>query len=583
MEIEKRYQELKCYQSLPESYKECLDKLIEDYAESLNTPIHVGNTLFTPHDFNHHCYNLYRIISNNLCDLRIGPDRKTQLSGFELFLLDVAVLFHDYAMSTTTTLNVERKVHSADSAQYVLEQWDNYDSSLYKNGQSAKMTSNDIKALATIIKAHSDEKGSKAPPKTGIFADELKTKMPSSDPEPIRAKFLAGILRLADELDITSDRIGDVHLVSQLSPDDPDNCFSYQCWDDLRYFSSLQNDQEIHTQLNLVLDDEEILKQIAKGDEEFVVSRIWKVKNKIDEELSAIWEHIFQKEEISRSIIRIQKIEISTTLKQHIQGPLTPALESSLPSGDNFAVPPVEGGVRLSVLSKPADMGSGSATKDTPLILSSDAQKKLDNFIIRHKLVETGHFHMRGSWCARDWIDTTKILEQPKLLDTCIQPMVQHIKKIFDLENTAILGIDLNGTLMGVRIAAELQCPFTLLVPPQESFNPDSRVNLDRFEKVIYITDVVMFGATIKNVTEQHALKSKVLGTYALLYRRPAPYMVAKTPGSAGTKDIEKPLFQDVIPLYCISDTFSSEMVLKAECPWKDRETGCIACNKITK
>ena len=88
MAIEQRYQNLKCYQLLPDSYKACLDKLIEDYAEELNTPIHVGDSLYTPHDFNHHCYNLYRIISNHLCDLRVGIDRRTQFSGFELFLLE---------------------------------------------------------------------------------------------------------------------------------------------------------------------------------------------------------------------------------------------------------------------------------------------------------------------------------------------------------------------------------------------------------------------------------------------------------------------------------------------------------------
>lgn len=580
MAIEKRYQELKCYQLLPDPYKACLDKLIEDYAEELNRPIHVEGSLFTPHDFNHHCYNLYRIISNQLCDLRIGSDRRTQLSGFELFLLDVAVLFHDYAMSTSTTLNVERKTHSADSARCFLQQWSNHDSSLYKNGQSVKMTNNDVKVAAAIIKAHSDEKGPDAPEKTGIFAEDLKDEMDSSDPNPVRAKFLAGILRLADELDITSDRIGDVRLVSQLDLDDPDNRFSYQCWNDLHYFTSLRNDQEIHTQLNLVLDDEEIQTQFDSGDENFARSRVRKVKEKIDGELSMIWEHIFQRTEISRSIVRVQKIGIDTRLdKRYFQKPSEPFPLLD----DDFAVQHMKGGVRLQTASNPVAEETGEPAADGPLILSADVQKKLDNFIIQHKLVATGHFYMAGSWCARDWVDTTKILEQPELLDDCVQPMVQHIKKNFSLENTAILGIDLNGTLMGARIAAELQCAFALLIPPQESFNPDSRVSLGQFEHVIYITDAIMSGTTIADVTEQHGLESKVLGIYTLLYRRPIPYIMAKTPGCVETENFEKSLVQDISPVYCISDTFSSEVICRAECTWKDRKTGCIACNKITK
>lgn len=580
MAIEQRYQKLKCYQLLTDPYKTCLDKLIEDYAEELNAPIHVGDSLYTPHDFNHHCYNLYRIISNHLCDLRIGADRSTQLSDFELFLLDIAVLFHDYAMSTITTLNVERKTHSADSAQRFLQQWKNSDSSLYKNGQKANMSDNDIRAVAAIIKAHSDEKGPDAPEKTGILAEDLKDEMDSSDPNPVRAKFLAGILRLADELDITSDRIGNVHLAAQLDLDNPDNRVSYQCWNDLCYFASLRNDQEIHTQLNLVLDDKEIQTQFDNGDENNVRSRVWHVKEKIDGELSMIWEKIFQRTEISRTIIRVQKIGIETKLdKRYFQKPSEPVP----PLNDDFAISHMEGGVRLQTASKPAAGETSKPAADGPLILSADVQKKLDNFIIQHKLVTTGHFYMEGSWCARDWVDTTKILEQPDLLDACVPPMVQHIKNNFSLENTAILGIDLNGTLMGTRIAAELQCAFALLIPPQKSFNPDSRVKLEQFEHVIYITDAIMSGATIVNVTNQHGLKSKVLGIYALLYRKPIPYIMAKASSGAETENFEKPLFQGISPVYCISDTFSSEVVRKTECTWKDRKTGCIACNKITK
>lgn len=579
MAIEQRYRNLKCYQLLPDSYKACLDKLVEDYAEELNTPVHVGDSLYTPHDFNHHCYNLYRIISNHLCDLHIGSDRKTQLSEFELFLLDIAVLFHDYAMSTSTTLNVERKTHSADSARCLLQQWRNPDSSLYKNGQKANMRDNDIRAVAAIIKAHSDEKGPDAPKKTGIFAEDLKDEMDSSDPNPVRAKFLAGILRLADELDITSDRVGDIHLVDQLDPNDPDNRFSYQCWNDLHYFSSLRNDHEIHTQLNLVLDDQEIQTQFDNGDENFAKSRVQKVKEKIDGELSMIWDHIFQRVEVSRSIIRVQKIELETGLdKRYFQKPS----ELRSPLVDDFAVPHTEGGVRLQTAAQLIAGEAGEPTTDGSLILSTDVQKELDDFIIQHKLVATGHFYMKGSWCARDWVDTTKILEQPELLDICVQPMVRHIRKNFSLENTAILGIDLNGTLMGARIAAELQCAFALLIPPEES-TPDSRVSLGQFEHVIYITDAIMSGTTIAKATEKHGLESKVLGVYTLLYRKPVPYTAADASVCEKMKNLDKPLFQGITPMYCISDTFSSEVIRKTECTWKNRKTGCIACNKITK
>ena len=155
------------------------------------------------------------------------------------------------------------------------------------------------------------------------------------------------------------------------------------------------------------------------------------------------------------------------------------------------------------------------------------------------------------------------------------------------MDGNIILGIDLNGTLLGVRVAAKLRCPFGLLVPPQELSGPDGRVDFSRFQHVIYITDVVVTGDMIARVTESYQLEEKVIGTYALLYRRPVPHEVPPEKGdarTAGAREKEREqLYQFKRPLYCISDSFDCELTREADCSWIKSETGCISRHKIVK
>ena len=601
MGIEKRYQKLGCYRKLTPNYQDKLDRLIDAYADDLDAPIHVGDSLFTPHDFNHHCYNLYRIISENLCDLDIGGDRTKTLSEFELFLLDIAVLFHDCAMSSKVKLEVRREVHSADSAERFLKLWRDSESTLSKVRREANMSENDAKIVAAVIRAHSDDKSAPSPEKTGIFDEGLSDAMPSSDAGPVRAKFWAGILRLADELDITSDRLGDTRLKEQLDPGNADNRVSARHWKNLTYFSALRKSAEVETQLDLVLDEDAIREEIDKGNGDVVHAEIWKVKEKIDRELEKIKKEIFQKNALGRRIIRVETTAVSTRQERFKQPPQEEGAGDSpapvRPGGD-LDVPHGRGGTSLVKKSGGAKEETGDAPRqpagesEKPAevgvsVVSKRVQAPLDKFIVQQKLVETGHFRKNGTWCARDWINMTRVVEEPELLDNCVKAFAGHIYENMDLDGTIILGIDLNGTLLGVRVAAKLRCPFGLLVPPQELSGPDGRVDFSRFQHVIYITDVVVTGDMIARVTESYQLEEKVIGTYALLYRRPVPHEVPPEKGdarTAGAREKEREqLYQFKRPLYCISDSFDCELTREADCSWIKSETGCISRHKIVK
>ena len=580
MPINKSYQQLSCYKNLMLEYQHCLDKLAETYGERLNAPISVGGSLFTLHDFNHHCYNLYRIISTFLCDLSIDQGGGNRLSEHELFLLDLSILFHDIGMSTLVNLKIDRNSHSRDSAEWVQKEWDKHSDCLYEEGQKISLSANDIRAVSEIIRAHSDIKGPDAPQKNGIYAVTLLEEMPSSR-QMVRAKFLAGILRMADELDITSDRIGDCRLADQLDPDDPDNKASMEHWESLNCFSHICHNKVYPTRLSLVLDDQAISRRIDSGDEAAVLAMIWRVEKKINREFSEIRQEIFQKTAGSREIIRIDSIEIASSVDAVIK--YIEKKESGLPERE-LVIPSTDGSILLKgsfgeetankKQSSLSEEGSDKQIGSRPQVLSLEVQKLLDSFIVDQKLIESGHFLMNERYCARDWVNTLSVLEDQNLSERCIQIIAQHIRQTQTqtLKNTVILGLDLNGTLLGARIAAILRYPFAFLIPFRKvsmAGTPDKTIDISKFDRAIFVTDAVVTGATLNELIKHHHLQDKIPGIYTLLYRQPMGAAVDQT-------------LQLSHPIYCISDTFQIEVMEKKDCHWVGK-IGCIASNQVVR
>ncbi len=86
------YQGYRCYAILDDASKNLFDAVVGHYGRQLNQSCLIGNTLFTPHDFNKHCNNIYRIISNIILP-------NASISIKEWLILDLAVLFHDISLS----------------------------------------------------------------------------------------------------------------------------------------------------------------------------------------------------------------------------------------------------------------------------------------------------------------------------------------------------------------------------------------------------------------------------------------------------------------------------------------------------
>lgn len=279
------YKTYRCYSELNESHKKLFDAIVDSYGEKLNQPIFVGTTLFTPHDFNKHCNNIYRIISNVIL-------LNAKLNSKEWLILDLAVLFHDISMSGKLPANVTRNNHSKLSAKYVMDEWRNNSSALKMEiSKQDLLAQNDIYALCDIIQAHSDVKdGTVAMDKNGLNASEL-----SFNSNGINSLGLAAVLRIADELDVTNSRIGDESFAEQLSLEDTEQGFSADRWEDLHFCSDITIQSNNTFKLNYMCDDRYIQNLIdsKKVDVANIESNIINIINKINDSLNDAHEKAF--------------------------------------------------------------------------------------------------------------------------------------------------------------------------------------------------------------------------------------------------------------------------------------------------
>ena len=275
MAISPVYLQFECIRKLQPHYHETFKLLAEHYGTILNNGNRINRTLYTLHNFDQHCTNMYKLISTIILNPNSSYTTDDGLTHEELYILNLAVLFHDISMAVNIHNN--RKVHSRESAEYLEHQYLNTDSVLHTRSQ---LCHNDITALKVIIKAHSDIKGEDVVSEiNGINDPELQNDMPSRAGS-IRSKLLAGILRLADELDITNTRIGISTYESQLSNEDPDEAESIKHWNNLHCVKDIRNVAERTSMFSIITNDEYIHQQFESGDMPNVVKNLVDVEKK---------------------------------------------------------------------------------------------------------------------------------------------------------------------------------------------------------------------------------------------------------------------------------------------------------------
>lgn len=529
------YKSLKCYTKMEDKYKQSFDRLVEYYGTKLNKGCPIGTTLYTLHDFDKHCINIYKIISNIiLCNIDF-------LTAKELYLLNISVLMHDISMSTNMHWN--RKKHSQESAEYVQEESDNT-SSVLSNEKSQKCLSiNDINSIKNIITAHSDIKdGSVLDSENGIYNSSLEFK----DASEVNSKLLAAILRLADELDVTSDRIGDETFPNQLSDEDDNERISKKHWENLHYFSQIKFDAEDATKLILYCDDNYLTKNIDNASN--ITERIKSILNKINIELEKLNKEVFNKHECSGLNFHCQKVEYYTKLKEYSSNPIESFNYSEI------AAP---------LCSQQSTNNEGD--ESFPKIICEETSKFITNEIYKRGLITGGHHIINEKYCSRDWIDVSELIETDVISKEIISKISHHCRENFLNEDLLIIGLDIDGSIIASIVAANLHLPFQYIIPAKSSNSHsghDIAFNLPVGKKVVLITDVISTFDTVKTAIKKYKLDVSVEAIYSILYRKTNKNINV----SKNLKSI----------CYCLNKEFDIEVFESSNCKHHNKET-CLS------
>ena len=561
------YKRFKCIEKMGDEYKQRFDEIVIENAQNLATPIYENGSIYTEHDFDHHCCNIFRIISDLLLDDTAYSADGTGLNIRELYMLNIAVVLHDIGMFEK--VDFDRKRHSLLSANKIEEKYKISQDSL-SEGKSG-LSRNEIKALKRIVQAHSDVKDGSVPEdENGLNDRKLTNSMPGSQGNHIRAWFLANILRLADELDITNDRLGAADLESELKKATVniekieielhkagekgkkvllerlkrynEAAESYEHLKRLYLFGETKRDNS--GTVELVIDDEYVEELLTQG----------VAIEKISEDISLVYNKIFEefekfKLDIGKEIrlsnmIAIKDIKIST---QNLV--LSKYLNSQEKNGNK-------------------EKKKSDTQLLKPHILSEGIADRLTKFVEKRNLLEVGHFKLHTNLCARDWIVADEVIETSPFFKKCEAQFLLHLaEKMKDKEEYLVVGIDFCGMLIASKLAYVMRKPYTYVIPDNIcSSHREAEFVPAQYDKIILVTDVIVTYDTIRDIIRKYDILDKVEIIYAVFFR-----------------DAEKGKYimenQDLVNrTYVLNDYFNIELHTNEECRYKNCDE-CKASN----
>ena len=295
------YLYLNYFLKMEDKYKQEFIKLANHYGHYINTlSINSGKSLYTRHDFNVHCIDIYQIIDEFFKESLhfLIPNGNTK----NIFKLYLAVLFHDIGM---TDFNMYRDNHSKKSVDYVRREWEDVNSTLHLLRIDNILNENDINDICLMILAHSDIKD-------GTIDEEHNG---LSNPDFVNCRnnaiiIMAAILRLADELDCSVLRLGDERRKEQLDPNDQEQKESLEHWEKLHCISKVYLSNEDNRFIVLELNDYYVDTYVDKN--RIFNSFLPEIVKKVQGELDSINEKVFSKSYCKGLVFKAQYIKVNT-------------------------------------------------------------------------------------------------------------------------------------------------------------------------------------------------------------------------------------------------------------------------------
>lgn len=579
--IKEEYKSLACYKAMDPAYQEDFNRLAQHYGRMLNQGPAQTITVYTSHDFDRHCFDLYRIISMYL----LREEGIRQLNQEELYLFNLSVLLHDISMCRGGYENgvntaFDRNIHALQSAQWIRHEFDEGNTIL----NEFSLTTKQIEIICDICKAHSTLKDRDTP--TGLFDPNLKYKKVGKT-EEIRVKALAGILRIADELDVTRDRLASADEMDKLltaAADDGrpevqafirENEESRKHFRRLLLISSWERCEDNITQLALKLDTEQVEKRQLAGDEANLLDDLHAIQSKIQGELETLWNEVLTKEAArAERLITVKTVVWAEEDEQYLQN-----LRLSEVAAPPVNIRPIQeasstvSDVVESAESKTFSTCAPGGTGMTIDPLDTGLSQKIGRCVREQRLLHVGHYKLNLIYCARDWIDTEGLMDDSELAADIISLFSDHICTSYRTEEFTIVGLDLLGARVAAQIGFILQKPFTYVIPAHQYEEADSHEvdipDIPTQHKVVLVTDSIITGLTTAGIIQKNHWENRVLAVYTIFYRMPK-----------NEKDVESARFP--CEVYALNADFSAEIALTDNCPYGDKSL-CQAVNQKLK
>ena len=529
--------------SMGQRYLDIWTELVNRYAVELNKAPIKKETGYTQHDFSHHCKDIYQIIENVFL-------HGVTIEEEEYFVLAVAVLMHDISM---TKLHFDRLSHSQQSVDYIEEE--------IKNGVDIwnDLNSKTIGAIEQVICAHSDIKERDLDGKEKIKKHTLREtdEKIMGEARELHVRWLAGILRLADELDVTVDRKGVADKrYEELSDEDQDESYSKRCWKQLNYFESVEKKKTV-IEVGL---HKRYLTVHLNDDRANIISEIRKIRKKIYEQLCETNEYAFNYDEeyiqkIKLTDVRIRdngvglrNSELGEDLgKENIYDEkILNRVESDEEIGIGFEPEEEEtdfGGLEENENNK-FSVGSGDEIEETtgtnveksdssekeqkkPLHLREELGKEITKFVYDNELIDYGHYRLNRRLCAEKWIDVRAVLSDVKMSRKITKIISRDLKayldnKRMDVQDILLVGVSMNGNILASRVAFLLGTAFTYIVPAKPGMGGtdiEKKTRIDQTKKIILFTGAISSYDTITRVIKEHFAKTEILRIYTVFWR----------------------------------------------------------------
>ncbi len=464
-------------------------------APQLQETADIDGDIFTSHGYSH-CVRIFRQLNNLLED---HEPFFAEIKEEELFCLGLAVLLHDLIMTKQPEL---RMSHSVEAQKTIRKEFEGLKDSFL----TINLSDSVVDAIADIVYAHSDVKD-----KNGNITEKtlevVMEKIEQGESGTIRTHILAALLRFGDELDCTSARTNDCQKLV-----DKTKVSNNSHWRKCALIRGIQPPGPSRTNIELKINDF-ILRESDDKDND--LKHIYQVLEKLTKSLIEVNVTVFEHNNVKwwhfnsvKLTTDSEKIIESFSSQNPLSVPLvTPEkVDSTIVNGDSGAL--------VQKLNK--------ETEDVES-LDKSMSKQIKAWVLEGKMLMSGHFCVTKERHARDWLDTSRLLENKEYLGLVANSFINILnQRGLNPENTVLIGEGFPGLIIASQIGFVGGFGCTYMLSAQDGELPEIPDN----KGLVLVTDVVAVGETLKeslgNLEKDYKIKSdRVTAILTVFYRKP--------------------------------------------------------------